>query len=233
MKISIKKRIAKEFLILTLTFFIVLISYISIFAYNSYYFKKIKVSEKNISKGKKTIDTLFYKEQRSVLSNVILPVRILDEKTGKKVMKNYNNDQDVIMFYRRNLYNVLSLKYDVGSFEYFCNKMNNNISRRKIYSIVRKDFNLGTLKEFDLKFKEGKNVLNELNKINNIRKEILKKENNISLEKEMIRYFKNSIISNKIQKEILSKIIYFLLIIFFGSRYVYFGIKWSLATLKS
>lgn len=233
MKISIKKRIAKEFLILIFTFFIVLVSYISIFAFNSYYFKKIKLSEKNISKEKKTIDTLFYKEQRSVLYNAVLPVRMLDEKTGEKVRKNYFDKQNIIMFYRRNLYDVLTLKYDVGSFEYFCNKIKNNESRKKIYSIVRKDFNLGTLNEFDLKVKEGIDVLSEFKKTKNIRKEILKKELNISHEKGMIRYFKNSIISNKIQKEILSKILYFSLILFYGLRYVYLGIKWSFAILKS
>ena len=49
---------------------------------------------------------------------------------------------------RKKLYDAVSAKYDIGTFDEFSNKMNNPESQKKFYDATSKDFDIGTFDEF-------------------------------------------------------------------------------------
>lgn len=52
---------------------------------------------------------------------------------------------------RQKLYDAVSSKYDLGTFEEFSQKMNDGESRKKLYGQISQDFDLGTVDDFESK----------------------------------------------------------------------------------
>ncbi len=67
---------------------------------------------------------------------------------------------------RKKLYDAVSAKYDIGTFDEFSNKMNNPESQKKFYDATSKDFDIGTFDEFQGKISlKKKNLPNPLHRV--------------------------------------------------------------------
>lgn len=211
-----KKIIAKEFLILTLSLFILLISYLSILIYNYTIDKKItKIN--NVYNHKYTIaDSLCYNyKTKSEEQHKFL--RTLDSELSNSISK--MKSKEIV-----EQWNILYKLAKNDSIEY---RWNHKWDKNQIYFINQ--YGIKTSKEFkeyilkNIVTKEDYRNYNEGKKIKfNI-------ANTLLLEKKNLIRGKFDI---KETISFLSKVLIISFIILFVLRYIYYALKWSIIILK-
>jgi hypothetical protein len=212
MKLSIKKTIAREFLILiTLILFSVLCG-ICIYPYNVFLKSQITSIEKEIS---------FQSKQSANLSSVFRKKRLTQETFIKALTLEYNiseTDENTT----EKTWKVLEERYTSDSIPIFYKKWDKKV----VEFLKSRGFNEG--KGFE-KF-VGENILNKNDSINYLKSK--KVDQSISELKIQSNHFKDKILSSKEQMNFSFLIFIILMLVAFPLRYLIWGIKWSIKTIK-
>lgn len=212
MKLSIKKIIAREFLILTTLILFSVLFGLCIYPYNAFRKLQIDSLESEISAKKKEMDSLtfmynkkltkqkeFFNESFEALSSEYQ----LDssEATWKGLAKSYHSDS-IIYFYEK--------KWDA----------------KVVNFLNSKGFNDGRAFE---KF-VGENLLNKNDSINYLKSK--KVDQNITELKNQSNQLYKKILSSREQIDFSLLIFKILFLIAFPLRFLILGIKWSINTIK-
>lgn len=250
MRVPIKKTIAREFLILISTCAIAGITFLGIYAYNSFFRYKIDAATKTINDKSFLVDSLskLFKQKGEFLSMSkqdsdplgILKGCILDINLSpfeSAVDKDYSSKKQDIM--------ILELYNAVHDAELYTKSLDDF---KKKYSTTDKiDFLYTTINqaglyckskiEFYKKFYPGlaqkiidENIITSVDSLN------FQKSISIQDEIKTITNYKHQynkkILSSEEQITFSLKVFYISIIMLFGVRHLYYSIRWSIKTLK-
>lgn len=225
MKLQTKKIIAREFLVLAIAIGVAVISYLVIYSYN--------YLEQN------TTDKL---SQKIVLNNTISNKLSspYTEKFNKqlwfanKYYKQFQNDKaKTTQFYNKNGIPIIGKDWNFRVFDrlmYLSHKdsLITMWNGKNFYEEFGKYFNINTAEDFKIFVDENLISQDDINK---------KEQSEIIYNKTRPLQIKRDILKSKInssieQFNIVSYIFLAFLIIAFILRYIFYGIKWSIKTLK-
>lgn len=226
MKLKVKKIIAREFLILIVIATISFITFISVYAYNHYYQNKIdnltnKISAKKILQDSLGNSTKAKKEKQLWFANEYY--KSYDFDTPKRKLDFYTESGLPIFGESQNL-KMFDRLIEVNKKD----SLLTMFTRNNIFDEFGKHFNFKTPGEF-------KNFVTE-NTITSSDLEKLKQSNIIANEIRPLELEKDSaqekLVSSKNHKHLVIMTFLYSFIILFLFRYSFYGIKWSINTLK-
>lgn len=221
---AVKKIIAREFLFLVLILFIGLGSYLGIFPYNNYTSKKCDGYSKIIRDKSLLADDLESKYNSKIKNQLWLQnVVYKTEETFITSRKGtYSVITDVPLFSESEYKEVEQLAIDDRGIEY---AWDNVWTKEKVEHLRSMTFTPESFKSFILRNKISHNDSLNHAKYTLIRNEIE------TLQFDLNRTYESHFSSNE-HYDFVFKTLLFGLVLFFGVRYLFYAIVWSINTLK-